>query len=77
VLADIHTHPDGEVGQSSVDKRYAMVPVVGHVALIAPRFGHTSRWTLNEVGIHVLEREGRWERYRARDESVPIRLCFW
>lgn len=77
VFADIHTHPGRNVGQSSIDQNNAMVPVAGHVAMIAPRFGNTSRWSLNDVGIHRLEAGGRWKRFRARDENVPIRLCAW
>jgi len=77
VLADIHTHPWREVGQSSIDQENAMVPVTGHVAMIAPQYGNTSRYSLNDVGIHVLERGGHWQRYRARDKDAPIRLCVW
>ena len=77
VLADIHTHPGRDVRQSSIDQNYAMIPVTGHVAMIAPRFGNTSRWSLNEVGIHRLEDGGRWKHFRARDKNVPIRLCIW
>jgi len=77
VLADIHTHPGRDVGQSSIDQAHAMVPVSGHVAMIAPYFGHTSRWTLNEVGIHMLEDGGHWTRFHARDRNAPIRLCNW
>lgn len=77
VLADIHTHPGRDVGQSSIDQENAMVPVTGHVAMIAPRFGSTSRWSLNEVGIHRLEEGGRWKRFHARDKNAPIRLCTW
>lgn len=77
VLADIHTHPGRDVGQSSIDQENAMVPVIGHVAMIAPRFGNTSRWSLRDVGIHRLEEGGRWKRFHARDMNVPIRLCTW
>lgn len=77
VLADIHTHPGRDVGQSSIDQENAMVPVTGHVAMIAPRFGNTSRWSLNEVGIHRLEEGGRWKRFHARDQNAPIHLRTW
>lgn len=77
VLADIHTHPGRDVGQSFIDQENAMVPVAGHIAMIAPRYGNTSRWSLNEVGIHRLEKGGRWKRFHARDKNAPIRLCTW
>lgn len=77
VLADIHTHPGRDVRQSSIDQEHAMVPVSGHVALIAPCFGRTSRLSLNEVGIHLLQDGGRWKRFYARDRNAPIRMCNW
>ena len=77
VLADIHTHPGRDVRQSLIDQAHAMVPVSGHVAIIAPHFGHTSRLSLNEVGIHLLEDGGRWKRFNARDRNAPIRMCNW
>jgi len=76
VLADIHTHPSRDVGQSWIDQENAMVPVTGHVAMIAPRFGNTSRWSLNEVGIHRLEEGGRWKRFHVRDKNAPICLSW-
>lgn len=77
VLADIHTHPGRDVRQSSIDQEHAMVPVSGHVAMIAPYFGRTSRWSLNEVGIHILEDGGRWKHFQPRERDVPVRLCNW
>lgn len=77
VLCDIHTHPGSDVNQSYIDQENAMVPVIGHVAMIAPRFGNTSRWSLDGVGIHRLEEKGRWKQFRARDRNAPVRLRSW
>ena len=77
VLGDIHTHPGHDVRQSSIDQEHPMVPVAGHVAMIAPSFGRTSRWSMGDVGIHVFEGGGRWKRYRACDNDTPIKLCTW
>lgn len=77
VLADIHTHPGRDVRQSSIDQKHPMLPVVNHVALIAPRFGHTSRWSLREVGIHVFEGGERWKRHDPGDPAAPIRISLW
>jgi proteasome lid subunit RPN8/RPN11 len=77
VLADIHTHPGRDVRQSWIDQKHAMIAMSGHVAMIAPHFGNTSRWSLDEVGIHLLEKGGRWTRFLARDRNVPIQLCNW
>lgn len=77
VLADIHTHPGPDVTQSSIDQKHPMLPVVNHVALIAPSFGRTSRWSLDEVGIHVFEGHGHWKRYDPRSSAAPIRVSLW
>jgi hypothetical protein len=54
-----------------------MIPVRGHVALILPRFGDTSRWSLAPVGIHRFAGGGQWESFGADDEAAPIRLTWW
>lgn len=52
VLADVHTHPGSATGQSDIDQRNPMIPVVGHTALIVPHFGYSPWWTLKGVGIY-------------------------
>ena len=74
VVADIHTHPGDDVRQSRIDREHPMVPVAGHVAMIAPRFGLTSRFTIEDIGIHVFRGGTRWQRYRAIDADAPIEL---
>lgn len=77
VAADIHTHPGAGVGQSQIDARNPMLAVPGHVALIAPHFGRTSRVSLSGMGIHVFQGRGRWISYSHRARGAPVRLVWW
>ena len=77
VIADVHTHPTADVRQSYIDKAHPMVPVRGHVALIMPNFGNTSRWSLAPVGIHRFQGGGQWESFKPGDAGCPIRLSWW
>ena len=52
VLADVHSHPGVGVGQSQIDRRNPMVPVVGHTALIVPYYAQTPWRTLAGVGVY-------------------------
>lgn len=77
VLADVHTHPGKDVRQSATDKENPMLPVRGHVALILPRFGKTSLWSLEPVGIHRFTGGRQWESFNPSDEQCPVRLSLW
>lgn len=77
VLADVHTHPTADVRQSSVDREHPMLPVKGHVALILPRYGRASKWSLEGVGMHVFEGGKRWSSTRSDSPSAPLQLCAW
>lgn len=77
VLADVHTHPTADVRQSSIDQEHPMLPVKGHVALILPRYGRASKWSLAGVGMHVFEGGKRWSSTRSDNPSAPAQLCAW
>lgn len=77
VLADVHTHPTADVRQSSVDQDHPMLPVAGHVALILPRYGYASKWSMAGVGIHVFQGYARWKSFPHNHPDAPIRLCTW
>lgn len=77
VLADAHTHPDGDVRQSGVDRAHPMIPVAGHVALILPHFGRTSAWSLSGTGIHRFLGQRQWQSHEAGAADAPIRLSLW
>jgi hypothetical protein len=61
VLADTHTHPGSDVGQSPIDQRHPMVPVVGHTAMIVPDFADTGWWSLKGVGVYEYLGNFRWQ----------------
>ena len=77
VVADVHTHPTADVRQSHIDQHHPMLPVAGHIALILPRYGYTSKWSLAGVGIHVFQGHMRWKSFAYDHSDVPIRLCTW
>ncbi|QKL60736.1 hypothetical protein HI808_03195 [Ralstonia solanacearum] len=77
VLADAHTHPTHDVCQSRVDRNHPMIPVQGHIALILPNYGRTSKWSLDGVGIHVFRGQSRWDSFGAEQHDTPVRLCTW
>lgn len=77
VLADVHTHPTSDVRQSYIDQDHPMVPVKGHVALILPRYGHTSKWSLSGTGIHLFQGQGVWQSRKPHSVDCPITLCMW
>lgn len=77
VLADVHTHPTKDVRQSRVDQANPMLPVRGHVALIVPNFGNTSKWSLAPVGIYRFQGAGQWQTYKPEGDDCPVRLTMW
>lgn len=76
ILADVHTHPGDGVGQSEIDQRNPMIPVVGHTALIIPRFAFTPWWTLKSVGIYEYLGSFAW-RTHAREIGQRVVLTLW
>lgn len=76
ILADVHTHPGDGVGQSEIDQRNPMIPVVGHTALIIPRFAFMPWWTLKSVGIYEYLGSFAW-RTHARETGQRVVLTLW
>jgi proteasome lid subunit RPN8/RPN11 len=77
VLADVHTHPCGDVRQSSIDQRNPMLPVMGHTAMIVPNFARTRWWSLNAVGVYEYVGEFQWRSHGTGDTPRRIRLTLW
>ena len=77
VIADVHTHPTANVSQSSIDKKFPMLPVQGHVALILPKYGNTSIWSLAGVGMYLFQGQGRWKSFFHDHPGAPISLHMW
>lgn len=77
VLADVHTHPTRDVRQSHIDMVNPMLPVSGHLALILPRYGRTSKWSLSPAGIYRFVGGGQWETFHSDEADCPIKLTLW
>lgn len=59
VIADVHTHPGGGVGQSRTDRDNPMIPEVGHVAIIVPNFADRT-YLPGEIGIYEYRGRRQW-----------------
>jgi hypothetical protein len=76
VLADMHTHGGADVGQSPIDQRHPMMPVVGHTAMIVPRFAKTAWWSLVAVGVYEYLGNFKW-RSHPPSPSRRVKLSLW
>jgi proteasome lid subunit RPN8/RPN11 len=74
VLADVHSHPGAWVGQSDIDQRNPMIPIVGHTAIIVPHFAHTSWWSLKAVGIYEYLGNFNWRNHSTLTKTGRVRL---
>lgn len=72
VIGDVHTHPRGHVGQSEIDQRHPMIPVVGHTAIIVPNFARTPWWSLKAVGMYEYLGNFNW-----RPDRYRMKLALW
>ena len=72
VIGDVHAHPGRHVGQSAIDQRHPMIPLVGHTAIIVPNFARTPWWSLKAVGIYEYLGTFEW-----RPDRCRIKLAIW
>ncbi len=77
LLADAHTHPGSHVGQSHTDQENPMVPMVGHTALIVPKFGRTSWCSLKRVGVYEYLGNFKWRIHAPSDAERRVVLTWW
>lgn len=77
VLADVHTHPSGNVLQSFIDQKNPMIPVTGHTAMIVPNYGRASSWSLMGVGVYEYRGDFKWRECSLDGKSPRIRLTAW
>lgn len=77
VVADVHTHPGRNVGQSPIDKRNPMIPVEGHTAIIVPNFGNTPWWSLDAAGIHEYLGNFEWRSHALSRGKRRVSLTLW
>jgi proteasome lid subunit RPN8/RPN11 len=76
LLCDVHTHPAANVRQSPIDEEHPMVPIPGHTALVVPNFAHTTRWSLNAVGVYEYVRGYEWVTHPPSN-TRRVRLTLW
>ena len=76
MLADAHTHPGPDVGQSAIDQRHPMLPVLGHTAMIVPDFARTGWWSLSAVGVYEYLGNFQW-RVHPPSHSRRVKLSLW
>jgi hypothetical protein len=60
IIADIHTHPSGWVGQSHTDEAHPVEFRCGLPALILPSYAKP-RPSLNCIGVHLYKGDGKWQ----------------
>jgi proteasome lid subunit RPN8/RPN11 len=77
VVADVHTHPGPDVGQSLIDQRHPMVPVVGHTAMIVPSFAKTGWWSLRAVGVYEYLGSFKWRSHPPSARLRRVTLSLW
>ncbi|WP_395015318.1 hypothetical protein [Dongia sp.] len=58
VVADVHTHPMG-FGQSAIDQANPMMPEVGHLALIVPRYANKLYFP-GDIGMYEFRGRDGW-----------------
>lgn len=71
-VADVHTHPFGP-RQSGSDRKYPMISLAGHVALIVPRFAQ-GRILPVDVSVNVYLGGGGWESHFEGEAHARIAL---
>jgi len=70
-------HPGSHVGQSGIDQRNPMVPVVGHTAIIVPNFGHAPWRSLETVGVDEYLGSFEWRACLGVERRRRVRLVLW
>lgn len=59
VVAQLHTHPGGWVGHSGIDDGFAVLPILGLVSIVVPRFAADGIQP-SGCGVFVLTDAGTW-----------------
>ena len=78
VLADVHTHPGRDVGQSPIDQRHPMLPVVGHTAMIVPNFAQDGAGgRMKAVGVYEYIGNFQWRSHPPSARPRRVKLSLW
>jgi len=72
VVADVHTHPMGP-RQSPLDRAHPMISLVGHIALIVPRFA-CGNVKPRDLSFNIYQGGGKWVSYFHDDAASLIKL---
>ena len=73
VIGDVHTHPGGGVGQSSIDRDNPMIAARGHVGVIVPSFAQ-GVIEPKDVGVHVYLSADGWESHFDADAQQRLKV---
>ena len=64
-------------GQSPIDQRNPMVPIVHHTALIVPCYGRASRCSLKGVGVYEYLGNFKWAKHNRAGQPKRVSLTLW
>ena len=77
LLVDVHTHPTSNVLQSSIDIRHPTLPIVGHTAMIVPRYADTPWWSLKATGVYEYCGAFKWRTHAPSAHDRRVKLSLW
>jgi proteasome lid subunit RPN8/RPN11 len=77
VLGDVHTHGTIHTQQSEADRTNPMMPKLGHIALIVPRFAQTWCWGFSGVGIYEYRGDHQWRDWTGARRADRVRFTWW
>lgn len=76
VIGDVHTHFNGDVGQSHTDATNPMIARKGHVALIVPDLA-ARPVRAEEVGVHRYLGDEGWSTSTGKDAKTALYIGWW
>jgi len=74
VVADIHVHP-GNFRQSQLDKENPVIPEVGHIAIVLPRYA-TGTIVPSDIGINEYLGSRKWKDLNS-NHSPALHIGWW
>ena len=74
VLADIHTHPTQNTGQSESDKKNPMIRTIGHIAMIAPNYAKNFLLSPNQCSIYEYLGHFDWKKFEISKFPIHLKL---
>ncbi|MEQ8552321.1 MAG: Mov34/MPN/PAD-1 family protein [Cyclobacteriaceae bacterium] len=74
ILADFHTHPGNSSEQSRSDRENPMVRIKGHLAFIAPYYGHFPIYKPKACSAYYYQGNFEWKRLAGREFPLKVKL---